>query len=264
MHRTSIPDGDQHGHVDHAAPGRRRSGGRRKRSASICSTRLTALLARRTRRCAAMFRDVSCSGCRLRRSETAASRPAASWAATSLRGYSIELRFGAACGRAGWTLFHDDVLAAPRRGPRFPRRTPVTRSSGSRSTAAARRRAERRSDFLGQRGPLVLPPTRVVLRSCAVPADFSPDVPPRNHVLQRGGRHPAGEGRDLALMLDTGVGPLVLGQSAWDRVKAGLRSRTPSRCRSRHELLWRRGRQPIAASWSTLPRFALVDLRLAR
>jgi hypothetical protein len=64
-------------------------------------------------------------------------------------------------------------------------------------------------------------------------------------------------GVDLALVLDTGIGPLVLGQAAWTRVAAKLATAPAMMSGPLRIATWP---DPIAASWSTLPRFALVDL----
>ena len=73
--------------------------------------------------------------------------------------------------------------------------------------------AEGDPDFFGQRGPLVLAPTRIVLRTCAVPADFSPEMP-RETCCREPDAARLATGVDLALLLDTGVGPLVLSRAA--------------------------------------------------
>jgi len=110
-------------------------------------------------------------------------------------------------------------------------------------------------DFLGQRGPLVLSPTRIVLRTCAAPAAFSPDQA-RDMCCKDPDAARLATGIDLALLLDTGTGPMVLGQSAWDRVKAKL---TDVPVESSGQLLIATWPTAIAATWSTIPRFAVVD-----
>jgi hypothetical protein len=116
-------------------------------------------------------------------------------------------------------------------------------------------------DILGQRGPLVLPATRIVFRTCAVPGDFAPDKPydmaAEKCCTERDAESPMfTSGVDLALMLDTGVGPLVLSQSAWARVKAALPAAPVERS---DQLLIATWPTPIPATWSTIPKFALVD-----
>ena len=48
-------------------------------------------------------------------------------------------------------------------------------------------------DFLGLRGPLTVPPTRVVLRTCAVPDAFSPDTGSARLSLGAAGELPSGQ-----------------------------------------------------------------------
>jgi hypothetical protein len=86
-------------------------------------------------------------------------------------------------------------------------------------------------DFLGLRGPLTVPATRVVLRGCAVPSAFSPMPDPLNPLppacCTAADALAQSTGADLSLLVDTGVGPLVLSASAWSRVVANAASRTP-------------------------------------
>jgi hypothetical protein len=183
---------------------------------------------------------------------------------TLLRGYSIELRFGAACatGRCSSMTFWRHVGADA--GFLADAGFAVYRFSlygGGEYTANGN------ADFLGLRGPLVLPPTRVLMRTCAVPRPFTPSpvgvaVPACCTAADAAAQS---TGTELALLLATGVGPLVLSQSAWNRVVRGamalpapdtvtltLGERTPSL----HIATWP---TPIAASWSSLPRLAFVD-----
>jgi hypothetical protein len=102
---------------------------------------------------------------------------------------------------------------------------------------------------------LSLPATRVVLRACAAPAPFSPDDPAP--VCASGELFRASTGVNLTLVLGTGVGPLVLSESAWRRVAATL-GRDPAAGELRP--LWIAQRQTsIGARWVTVPRLALVD-----
>jgi hypothetical protein len=117
-------------------------------------------------------------------------------------------------------------------------------------------------DFLGQRGPLVLQPTRVVFRTCAAPKPFAPTDPRDLTCCKEADAELLKTGVDLALMLDTGVGPLVLSRSAWTRVLAALTAQMdpaamPAEMSGTLDIAtWP---TPIAAIWSTIPRFALVD-----
>jgi hypothetical protein len=176
-----------------------------------------------------------------------------------MRAFSVDIRFGAACttglcssmtfwGHLGPDLgFLQDSGYAVIRFALF---------GGGETTAKGN------PDFLGQRGPLVLEPTRVVLRTCAVPDTFTPDLP-RDRCCNQTDAASLARGIDLALMLDTGVGPLVLSDAAWDRVTAKLAADpvpTVPPDPTNGELLIATWPQPIRARWSTIPRFALVDL----
>jgi len=116
--------------------------------------------------------------------------------------------------------------------------------------------AEGDPDVFGQRGPLVLSPTRIVLRTCAVSADFSPDMP-REMCCREPDAARLATGVDLALLLDTGVGPLVLSRAAWARIKTRLPTPPVEASGVLQIATWP---VDIEAIWSTIPRFALVDL----
>ena len=211
------------------------------------------------RPCGALSRRQHASGCRCSRSATAACR---CWdgilGGDILRRYSVDIRFGAACRRDGGAVLDDDVLGPHRRRPRVPaglglRRPRFSLAGGGEVTA------EGDPDVFGQRGPLVLAPTRIVLRTCAVPADFSPDMP-RETVLQGDATPPGWRRASISRCCSTPAS--VRSCSAGPRGRAsrpGCRpnpSRPPASCRSRP------GRTAIAAIWSTIPRFALVDLEI--
>jgi hypothetical protein len=110
-------------------------------------------------------------------------------------------------------------------------------------------------DFLGLQGPVTLPPTRIVLRACAAPRVFVP-TEPREQCCARGDEFTRATGADLSLLLATGVGPMVLSQSAWKRV-AALLPTAPAMASA--PLLVATWPTQIAASWTTMPRYALVD-----
>ena len=111
-----------------------------------------------------------------------------------LRGYSVEFRFGALCAAVGsalcssmtfWGHLDEDASLLEDAGYAVVN---FTAFGGGEITA------EGNPDFLGLRGPLDVPATRVVLRACAVPDAFSPITgSPR---LSRGGLHqrPGGAG----------------------------------------------------------------------
>jgi hypothetical protein len=119
--------------------------------------------------------------------------------------------------------------------------------------------ASSQPDLLGLSAPVELPATRIVLNACAAPRAFS-NVEPRELCCQRGDEITLATGVDLALMLATGVGPMVLSEQAWARVAAALAAAgtvvpepTPS------PLYIASWPLQIAARWTTLPRFALVN-----
>ncbi len=117
--------------------------------------------------------------------------------------------------------------------------------------------AQSPGDFLGLQAPVTLPATRVVLRACAAPRVFVP-TETRQTCCTRGDEfeNPNTTGVDLALLLATGVGPMVLSQSAWLRVAASLPAVPVMTAAPLFVATWP---VPIDAEWSTLPRFALVD-----
>lgn len=127
-------------------------------------------------------------------------------------------------------------------------------------------------DFLGLRGPLTVPPTRVVLRTCAAPSFFSPEIAsalPQPACCTATDAANLATGVDLSLMVDTGVGPLVLSASAWTRVAAATSSAalglpplpvsTP--VPAPPPLRVATWPSPIdVLLWAEIPRFALVNL----
>jgi hypothetical protein len=174
-----------------------------------------------------------------------------------LRRYTVDMRFGAACTSASgrcssmtiWGHLGADLGFLEDAGYAVIR---FALYGGGEVTA------EGDPDFTGQRGPLVLPPTRIVFRTCAVPADFAPDLPLETMCCREADALQRATGVDLALMLDTGVGPLVLSASAWGRVKAKLAAAPVETAGG--ELRIATWPYPInAIVWSTLPKFALVD-----
>jgi hypothetical protein len=109
--------------------------------------------------------------------------------------------------------------------------------------------------FLGLSAPVTLPATRIVLRACGAPRAFSTDEM-REACCTRGDELARATGVDLALLLATGVGPMVLSQQAWLRLAAKLTPVPPVTAAPLFVASWP---LPIAAEWTTIPRFALVD-----
>jgi hypothetical protein len=183
-----------------------------------------------------------------------------------LRRYSVDFRFGATCADGMnlcssmtiWNHLGADLGFLQDSGYAVIR---FALAGGGETTAHGD------PDFLGQRAPLVLSPTRIVLRTCAVPADFSPDAAPVDVCCKEPDAERLATGTDLALVLDTGVGPLVLGARAWERVKASLPAppvETPGDTPGDgdvHALRVATWPTPIPTLvWSTIPKYALVDL----
>jgi hypothetical protein len=176
-----------------------------------------------------------------------------------LRAFSVELRFAGPCpdvdaGAAGpgcssvtfWRHQGATLDFLEDAGYAVVRFTPF---GGGETTAQSP------ADFLGLQAPVTLPPTRVVFRACAAPRVFS-RTEPREACCARGDEIARASGADLSLLLATGVGPMVLSQSAWARVSALLQ--TPPAMTSA-PLLVATWPTPIAATWTTMPRYALVD-----
>lgn len=149
-----------------------------------------------------------------------------------LHNYSVELRFGALCPAGGpglctsmtfWNHLGEDASLLEDAGYAVVTFTPF---GGGEITA------DGDPDFLGLRGPLDVPATRVVLRACAVPDAFTPQAgSPRLSLATCTNAQAAigqASGVDLALMVDTGVGPLVLAASAWARVVAAAAAMKPA------------------------------------
>ncbi len=121
-----------------------------------------------------------------------------------------------------------------------------------------------RPDFLGLTGPVEVPPTRVVLRGCGAPDAFDRVAPLPQICCKRGDEVLQASGVDLALVLATGVGPLVLSRSAWNRIVARTQNTPggspPPEPVSGAALPIPSLPAPLAdVLWSTLPRLALVD-----
>jgi len=179
-----------------------------------------------------------------------------------LRRYSIDLRFGATCGTSVcssmtfWNHLGPDLGFLEDSGYAVLR---FSLYGGGEITA------EGDPDFLGQRGPLTESPTRIVLRGCVAPKAFMPDLSTMaDKCCTATDAQNQASGVDLALTLYTGVGPLVLSQSAWDRVTAELVKQFGAAGKpmeiSGSVLRVATWPMPIPAKWSTIPRFALVDL----
>jgi hypothetical protein len=112
-------------------------------------------------------------------------------------------------------------------------------------------------DLVGLTGPLSIPATRTVLRACMDPVAFDPATAAREQCCTRGAEVPIVTGVDMSLLIATGVGPLVLGQSAWMRLAATFATAPAMAPGPLNIATWP---TPIDALWTTIPRFALVNL----
>jgi hypothetical protein len=111
-------------------------------------------------------------------------------------------------------------------------------------------------DSLGASGPYQFPPSLLELRACAAPAAFDRTTPPPSRCCA-GDERTLSTGVDLALLLGTGYGPIILSRSAWDRIARTLPVVPPT---TAGPLRAATADTPtIDALWSTLPRLALVD-----
>lgn len=122
--------------------------------------------------------------------------------------------------------------------------------------------AESRPDFLGLTGPVEVPATRVMLRACAGADLFDPDAMVAQQCCQRSDAVVKATGVNLALVLATGVGPMVLSQSAWERVAAVQAIPLPVPVPGPPLFIPSVSAPLTEVSWSTLPRLALVNQEL--
>jgi hypothetical protein len=195
-----------------------------------------------------------------------------------LRNYSVEFRFGMLCSPGGsalcssmtfWNHLDEDASLLEDAGYAVVNFTPF---GGGEITA------DGDPDFLGLRGPLTVPATRVVLRACALPDAFTPVTgsPLLKLAKCNTAQDAVGEssGVDLSLMIDTGVGPLVLAASAWQRVVAAGLASLPTATTlpaapvtpptpPLPPLYLATWPEPIdVLLWTSIPRYALVNLEI--
>jgi hypothetical protein len=178
-----------------------------------------------------------------------------------MRGFSIDLRFGAACGpenqeRCASVTFwrHQNADLGILQDAGFA-------VLGFSLTGGGEVTAQGNEDFLGLRGPISLPATRVLLRGCLGAALFAPtdDIVA---CCERRDASTLATGANLALLLATGVGPTILGEAAWARVVAAgaaTGQTFPEPVAVPASLRIATWPTPLDARWTTLPRLALVD-----
>jgi hypothetical protein len=110
-------------------------------------------------------------------------------------------------------------------------------------------------DGLGPRGPFQYPPSMLVVRACGAADSFDREAPPPARCCT-GDERTLATGTDLALLVGTGHGRLVLAKSAWTRITRRLAAVPPT---TPGLLMVATSLAPIAAEMSTLPRLAVVD-----
>jgi hypothetical protein len=113
-------------------------------------------------------------------------------------------------------------------------------------------------NWLGRRPPLDVPPSRLLLRACAVPPVFHrEDSLPAQCCSADLFR--LGIGTNLSLLLSTGVGPVVLGQAAWQRLLQSPELQAAPPVMESRPLSVAFSPTPVPALWTSIPRLALVD-----
>jgi hypothetical protein len=111
-------------------------------------------------------------------------------------------------------------------------------------------------DRFGTRPPHQYARSRIVVRACGAPTAFDPELPLPDRCCRSDERR-LSTGADLALLLASGVGPTVLGRSAFQRVVAATgMSFAPI---SDRPLRLASTSRSIPAVWHRLPRLALID-----
>ena len=178
----------------------------------------------------------------------AATRPQAVFGGDLMRGFSVEFRFGVP-DLTFWPNQRADDGFLEDVGYAVIHFTPF---GGGEITAHGS------ADFLGQRGPLNVDPTRIVFRACAAPAAFDPAIPTQEACCDRRDAITHATGAPLSLLLATGVGPLILSRSAWDRVRPQLGLDVPAETPG--QLYLAGAATPLSVSWALLPPAAHLAL----
>jgi hypothetical protein len=216
----------------------------------------------------AEFRDITLLDLMLGPVGAASTQPLGVFGGDLLRAFSVELRLGGPCPSVA------GALATNCPSVTFWRRQGANQGfledagfavlhfslfGGGEVTASGD------PDIFGTRAPLQLPPTRIVLRGCASPRTFDPKEPPDLDVCcNRGDEVTISTGVDLSLLVATGVGPLVLSESAWARISQYMTAHNmfvaPSHSSDAMQLAtW--GAVNVL-QWTSIPRLALVDLEV--
>lgn len=116
-----------------------------------------------------------------------------------------------------------------------------------------------RPDFLGLTGPVEVPATRVVLRGCAGASVFDVSAALPELCCARGDELSNSTGVNLALSVSSGLGPLVLAESAWTRYAAS-QAVAPAAPIPGPDVVIPTLAAPLTnVVWATVSRLALVD-----
>ena len=119
--------------------------------------------------------------------------------------------------------------------------------------------AQSRPDFLGLTGPVEVPPTRVILRACGGSKPLDVDAAEPELCCKRGDELVNASGVNLALSVNTGIGPLVLSESAWNRFVAS-QDVAPLAPVAGDDLVIPGLLAPIkGVQWAEISRLAIVD-----
>lgn len=163
-----------------------------------------------------------------------------------LASFSLEIAFSTAPTLTFWSRQPAPDVFLATRGYAVVRLTRY--GAGELETAGA-------DDRFGVSGPHQYGPSLLVIRACAAPDAFDREGP-LPAACCRGQERQLATGVDLSLLVATGVGPVVLGRSAWERLRAKLTVRPVSTARA---LRVATADRPIAAEWVKLPRLTVVD-----
>jgi hypothetical protein len=113
-------------------------------------------------------------------------------------------------------------------------------------------------DWLGRRFPLEVAAARLLMRACAVAPVFDRDDQLPQPCCKRDVFR-LGRGANLSLLLSTGTGPLVLGQTAWERLVTDTELQANPPVLVDRPLRVAQAPAPIPARWASIPRLALVN-----
>jgi hypothetical protein len=198
----------------------------------------------------ASFHDITMLSVPLGAVGDSTSRPGGVLGGDLLRGFSVEFRFGVPSSMTFWPNQRADDGFLGEVGYAVIHFAPF--GGGEISATGG-------PDLFGLRGPASVAPTRIVFRACAGPEPFDPSTSPRQACCKRGDEITDATGTPLALLLATGVGPLVLSQAAWNRMLPVLLPVVPDVVPN-GKLYLAAVTDPLDVSWSVLPSTAHLAL----